>query len=93
MKLWGKTGEMGTAPACPARHSNTINLGADLGAMAAALHLLIDDPVIAYIGGPWNLRDANPRQSRGACRRAHIWGGATIGAVTPSPSTAWFSTI
>jgi NRAMP (natural resistance-associated macrophage protein)-like metal ion transporter len=29
--------------------ANTINLGADLGAMAAALHLLIEGPVILYI--------------------------------------------
>ena len=31
--------------------ANTINLGADLGAMAAALHLLIDGPTLAYIAG------------------------------------------
>jgi NRAMP (natural resistance-associated macrophage protein)-like metal ion transporter len=31
--------------------ANTINLGADLGAMAAALHLLVDGPVIVYIAG------------------------------------------
>jgi NRAMP (natural resistance-associated macrophage protein)-like metal ion transporter len=29
--------------------ANTINLGADLGAMAAALHLLIDGPIVVYI--------------------------------------------
>jgi NRAMP (natural resistance-associated macrophage protein)-like metal ion transporter len=29
--------------------ANTINLGADLGAMAAALHLLIDGPTVVYI--------------------------------------------
>jgi NRAMP (natural resistance-associated macrophage protein)-like metal ion transporter len=29
--------------------ANTINLGADLGAMAAALHLLIDGPAVVYI--------------------------------------------
>jgi NRAMP (natural resistance-associated macrophage protein)-like metal ion transporter len=29
--------------------ANTINLGADLGAMAAALHLLIDGPIPAYV--------------------------------------------
>ncbi|MGA7198129.1 MAG: divalent metal cation transporter [Roseiarcus sp.] len=31
--------------------ANTINLGADLGAMAAALHLLIDGPTVVYIAG------------------------------------------
>ena len=31
--------------------ANTINLGADLGAMAAALHLLIDGPTALYIAG------------------------------------------
>jgi NRAMP (natural resistance-associated macrophage protein)-like metal ion transporter len=31
--------------------ANTINLGADLGAMAAALHLLVDGPTVAYIAG------------------------------------------
>src|SRR6202167_663523 len=31
--------------------ANTINLGADLGAMAAALHLLIDGPNVIYIAG------------------------------------------
>ena len=31
--------------------ANTINLGADLGAMAAALGLLVDGPVILYIAG------------------------------------------
>jgi NRAMP (natural resistance-associated macrophage protein)-like metal ion transporter len=31
--------------------ANTINIGADLGAMAAALHLLIDGPVLAYVAG------------------------------------------
>ena len=31
--------------------ANTINLGADLGAMAAALHLLVDGPVIVYVVG------------------------------------------
>ena len=31
--------------------ANTINLGADLGAMAAALHLLVDGPKVAYIAG------------------------------------------
>jgi NRAMP (natural resistance-associated macrophage protein)-like metal ion transporter len=31
--------------------ANTINLGADLGAMAAALHLLIDGPMLIYVGG------------------------------------------
>ena len=31
--------------------ANTINLGADLGAMAAALHLLIDGPTLAYVAG------------------------------------------
>src|SRR5260370_1482813 len=29
--------------------ANTINLGADLGAMAAALHLLIDGPMLIYV--------------------------------------------
>ena len=29
--------------------ANTINLGADLGAMAAALHLLIDGPILLYV--------------------------------------------
>ena len=29
--------------------ANTINLGADLGGMAAALHLLVDGPVIVYV--------------------------------------------
>src|ERR1700722_18213348 len=29
--------------------ANTINIGADLGAMAAALHLLIDGPVLLYV--------------------------------------------
>src|SRR5271166_4015958 len=31
--------------------ANTINLGADLGAMAAALHLLVDGPGVVYIEG------------------------------------------
>ena len=31
--------------------ANTINLGADLGAMAAALHLLVDGPTVVYIAG------------------------------------------
>src|SRR5579863_3129042 len=31
--------------------ANTINLGADLGAMAAALHLLIDGPILIYVAG------------------------------------------
>jgi NRAMP (natural resistance-associated macrophage protein)-like metal ion transporter len=31
--------------------ANTINLGADLGAMAAALRLLIDGPMLLYIAG------------------------------------------
>jgi NRAMP (natural resistance-associated macrophage protein)-like metal ion transporter len=31
--------------------ANTINLGADLGAMAAALHLLIDGPMLIYVAG------------------------------------------
>ncbi len=31
--------------------ANTINLGADLGAMAAALHLLIAGPMVFYIAG------------------------------------------
>ena len=31
--------------------ANTINLGADLGAMAAALHLLVDGPTIVYVAG------------------------------------------
>jgi len=31
--------------------ANTINLGADLGAMAAALRLLVDGPVVVYIAG------------------------------------------
>ena len=31
--------------------ANTINLGADLGAMAAALHLLVDGPTVAYVAG------------------------------------------
>jgi NRAMP (natural resistance-associated macrophage protein)-like metal ion transporter len=31
--------------------ANTINLGADLGAMAAALHLLIDGPELIYVAG------------------------------------------
>jgi NRAMP (natural resistance-associated macrophage protein)-like metal ion transporter len=31
--------------------ANTINLGADLGAMAAALRLLIDGPIAAYVAG------------------------------------------
>jgi NRAMP (natural resistance-associated macrophage protein)-like metal ion transporter len=31
--------------------ANTINLGADLGAMAAALHLLVDGPIVVYIAG------------------------------------------
>ncbi len=31
--------------------ANTINLGADLGAMAAALHLLVDGPMLIYIAG------------------------------------------
>ena len=31
--------------------ANTINLGADLGAMAAALRLLIDGPTVVYIAG------------------------------------------
>jgi Mn2+/Fe2+ NRAMP family transporter len=31
--------------------ANTINLGADLGAMAAALRLLIDGPAAVYIAG------------------------------------------
>ncbi len=29
--------------------ANTINLGADLGAMAAALHLLVAGPILLYI--------------------------------------------
>jgi Mn2+/Fe2+ NRAMP family transporter len=31
--------------------ANTINLGADLGAMAAALHLLVGGPMVVYIAG------------------------------------------
>jgi NRAMP (natural resistance-associated macrophage protein)-like metal ion transporter len=31
--------------------ANTINIGADLGAMAAALHLLVDGPVLVYVVG------------------------------------------
>jgi NRAMP (natural resistance-associated macrophage protein)-like metal ion transporter len=31
--------------------ANTINLGADLGAMAAVLHLLVDGPAVVYIAG------------------------------------------
>ena len=31
--------------------ANTINLGADLGAMAAALRLLIDGPMLLYVAG------------------------------------------
>ena len=31
--------------------ANTINLGADLGAMAAALRLLVDGPTVVYIAG------------------------------------------
>ena len=31
--------------------ANTINLGADLAAMAAALHLLVDGPTIVYVAG------------------------------------------
>src|SRR6202166_280726 len=31
--------------------ANIINLGADLGAMAAALHLLIDGPMLIYVAG------------------------------------------
>ena len=31
--------------------ANTINIGADLGAMAAALHLLIDGPMLVYVAG------------------------------------------
>ena len=31
--------------------ANTINLGADLGAMAAALRLLVDGPILLYIAG------------------------------------------
>jgi NRAMP (natural resistance-associated macrophage protein)-like metal ion transporter len=31
--------------------ANTINIGADLGAMAAALHLLIDGPMLIYVAG------------------------------------------
>jgi Mn2+/Fe2+ NRAMP family transporter len=31
--------------------ANTINLGADRGAMAAALHLLVDGPTIVYVAG------------------------------------------
>ena len=31
--------------------ANTINIGADLGAMAAALRLLVDGPVLAYVIG------------------------------------------
>ena len=31
--------------------ANTINLGADLGAMAAALHLLIEGPSLIYVAG------------------------------------------
>src|SRR5579864_4410120 len=31
--------------------ANTINLGADLGAMAAALHLLVDGPTLVYVAG------------------------------------------
>src|SRR5271165_5513546 len=31
--------------------ANTINLGADLGAMAAALHLLVDGPTVVYVAG------------------------------------------
>lgn len=31
--------------------ANTINIGADLGAMAAALHLLIDGPTLCYVAG------------------------------------------
>src|ERR1700734_4248538 len=31
--------------------ANTINLGADLGAMAAALRLLVPGPAVLYIGG------------------------------------------
>src|SRR6202522_2506618 len=31
--------------------ANTINIGADLGAMAAALHLLIDGPTLIYVAG------------------------------------------
>ena len=31
--------------------ANTINIGADLGAMAAALHLLINGPILIYVAG------------------------------------------
>ena len=31
--------------------ANTINIGADLGAMAAALHLLINGPMLIYVAG------------------------------------------
>src|SRR6201998_1445060 len=31
--------------------ANTINIGADLGAMAAALHLLIAGPTVLYVAG------------------------------------------
>src|SRR5450432_304160 len=31
--------------------ANTINIGADIGAMAAALHLLVDGPMLLYVIG------------------------------------------